>query len=63
MRGPSCGTGLPRESSFPLRGWIQQSSQEDAGYATAFAMIALLVPEGRLSIANREPPRLPKECD
>lgn len=49
------------DGSFPLKGWIQQSGQEDGGYATSFAMIALLVPEGRLSIANRNPPKLPKE--
>ena len=38
-----------------------RGGQEKAGYATAFATLTLLVPEGRLSIYNREPPKLPKE--
>ena len=36
------------------------SAGEGNGYATAFATLVLFVPEGRLSIYNRNPPRLPK---
>jgi hypothetical protein len=49
------------DGSFPVKGWIASSNQENAGFATAFATLALLVPEGRLSIYNRTPPQLPKE--
>lgn len=52
-----------KDGAWPLRGHVAASNQEDAGYATAFATLALFVPEGRLSIYNRTPPRLPKEGD
>jgi hypothetical protein len=52
-----------KDGAFPLRGWIQQSGGENVGYSTAFGLLALYVPESRLSIYNREPPKLPKERD
>src|SRR5581483_10476950 len=44
------------DGSFPVKGWA--TSSENAGYATAFALMALYVPESRLSIYNRTPPKL-----
>lgn len=40
--------------------WRAGGAQEEAGYATAFATMVLHVPEARLSIYNRTPPKLPK---
>jgi len=47
-----------QDGSWQLKG--DAAGQENSGYSTAFAMIALLVPESRLSIYNRTPPKLPK---
>jgi hypothetical protein len=47
--------------AWPVKGWIKDNNSEDAGYATSYALLGLLVPEGRLSIYNRTPPELPKE--
>jgi hypothetical protein len=47
--------------AFPVKGWVAQNANEGAGYATAFATMTLFVPEARLSIYNRTPPKLPKE--
>jgi hypothetical protein len=52
-----------KDGVWPLRGHVAASNQENAGYSTAFATLTLFVPEGRLSIYNRTPPRLPKEGD
>jgi hypothetical protein len=49
-----------KDGSFPLKGWIADGNVENTGYSTAFALIALQVPDGRLSIHNRTPPKLPK---
>lgn len=49
-----------KDGSWPLKGWVAESSGEDPGYSTAFALIALQVPESRLSIHSRTPPKLPK---
>ncbi|HEV3261581.1 MAG TPA: prenyltransferase/squalene oxidase repeat-containing protein [Gemmataceae bacterium] len=49
-----------KDGSWPLKGWIASGGGEDAGYATAFATLALFVPEARLSVYNRTPPKLPK---
>ena len=48
-----------KDGSLPVKAWI--SGQENAGYATAFGLLSLCVSEGRLSILNREPPKLPDE--
>jgi hypothetical protein len=51
------------DGAWPARGHLAGTHEEVAGYATAFATLTLFVPEGRLSIYNRTPPRLPKEAD
>ncbi len=48
------------DGSWPLKGWFVGGA-ENVGYATAFATLTLYVPEARLSIYNRTPPKLPKE--
>jgi prenyltransferase beta subunit len=50
-----------KDGSFPLRGWVIGNANENTGYSTAYALLALGVTEGRLSILNREPPKLPEE--
>ena len=49
------------DGSWPLKGWIMAFGKENAGYSTAFGLLVLSVPESRLSILNRDPPKLPKE--
>jgi hypothetical protein len=46
--------------TWPLKGWMVGQNVEAEGYATAFALLALHVSEGRLSVCNRTPPKLPK---
>jgi hypothetical protein len=48
-----------KDGSFPLRGWIKEGNAENEGYSTAFGTLILGVPEARLSIYNRTPPKLP----
>jgi hypothetical protein len=49
-----------KDGAWPNKGWIQQHEKtETNSYATAFATLTLFVPEGRLSIYNRVPPKLP----
>jgi hypothetical protein len=50
-----------KDGTWPLKGWIASGNVEDIGYSTAYAVLALQVSEGRLSIYNRTPPKLPKE--
>ena len=52
-----------RDGAFALRGWFADGKAEDLGYSTAFATLALSVPEARLSIYNRTPPKLPKGAE
>jgi len=49
-----------KDGHFPVRGWVKGENVETDGYTTAFATLVLGVPEGRLSIYNRTPPKLPK---
>ena len=49
-----------QDGSWPLKSWIKDSNVENPAYATAYATLALFVPDGRLSIYNRTPPELPK---
>ncbi len=51
------------EGSWPAKGWVGTEGGEGAAYGTSFAVLVLSVPEGRLSIYNRTPPKLPKEDD
>jgi hypothetical protein len=49
------------DGGWPNKGWIKdQEKVETNAYATAFATMTLFVPDGRLSIYNRIPPKLPK---
>ncbi len=50
-----------KEGTWPLKGHVAASGQEDKRYSTAFATLALFVPDARLSVYNRTPPKLPKE--
>ena len=51
-----------KDGEWENKGWIQKMEKaENNGYATAFATLTLFVPEGRLSIYNRTPPKLPKD--
>lgn len=49
------------DGSFPLKGWILAEGNENLGYSTAYASLVLTVTDARLSIYNREPPKLPKK--
>jgi hypothetical protein len=49
------------DGSWPVKGFLAGGGVEGAGYATAYATLALFVPEARLSVYNRTPPKLPKE--
>jgi hypothetical protein len=49
------------DGSWPLKSWVKDSNVENPSYATAYATLALFVPEARLSIYNRTPPELPKD--
>jgi hypothetical protein len=50
-----------KDGSWPVKAWMVSGGQEGPAYATAFATLILYVPEARLSIYNREPPKLPEE--
>jgi hypothetical protein len=47
------------DGTWPVKGWIAADGKEAAGYATAFATLTLAVPDARLSVYNRTPPKLP----
>ena len=47
------------DGSWPVKGWVKSSSGgESDAYATAFSTLLLSVPDGRLSIFNRDRPKL-----
>ncbi len=49
-----------QDGGWPNKGWIKdQEKGETNAYATAFAAMTLFVPDARLSIYNRTPPKLP----
>jgi hypothetical protein len=51
----------PKDGGWPNKGWIKDNEKgETNAYATAFATMTLFVPEGRLSIYSRIPPKLPQ---
>ncbi len=50
-----------KDGSWPARAWMASNGQEGPAFATAFATLTLFVPEARLSICNREPPKLPAD--
>jgi hypothetical protein len=50
-----------QDGGWPNKGWIKdQEKAETNAYATTFATMTLFIPEGRLSIYNRIPPKLPQ---
>ena len=46
------------DGSWPVKAWVQSSGGESDDYATAFTTLTLSVPDGRLSIFNRDRPKL-----
>jgi hypothetical protein len=52
-----------KDGAWPVKGWMAMGDVENAGYATAYATLALFVPQARLSIYNRVPPKLPREAE
>ena len=52
-----------QDGCWPVMSWVKTNAGESPAYATAFATLLLGVNEGRLSIFNRKPPRLPKETE
>jgi len=47
------------DGAWPAKAWVVSSASEGEAYGTAFATLLLSVPESRLSIYNRRPPKLP----
>lgn len=53
-----------KDGSWPAKGWMAtEGAQESTGYGTAFASLVFSIPDGRLSIYNRIPPKLPKDAN
>jgi hypothetical protein len=51
-----------KQGGFPVKGWMKKvDGVENEGYSTAFATLTLALPDGRLSIYKRTPPKLPEE--
>src|SRR5262249_54674486 len=48
-----------KDGTWPLKGFFAGGTVEGAHYSTAFATMTLFVPDARLSIYNRTPPKLP----
>ncbi len=51
------------DGSWPVKAWVKSSGGESHAYATAFATLTLSVPDGRLSIFNRDRPVLKESED
>jgi prenyltransferase beta subunit len=47
------------DGSYPVKAWVAQN--ENNGYSTAFSTMVLGVTDSRLSIYNRDSPKLPKK--
>jgi hypothetical protein len=50
-----------KEGTWPVKGHFAGGNEATTHYSTAFATLTLCVPEGRLSVYNRTPPKLPKD--
>jgi hypothetical protein len=48
------------DGAWPLKGWMT-SQAESPAYATAFAALILAVPDARLTVFRRTPPKFPAE--
>jgi len=49
-----------KSGQWPMKGYFKSNRTETAAYATAFATMILGTNDGRLSIFNRRPPKLPE---
>lgn len=49
------------DGAWPAKAWVVTSASEGKAYGTAFATLTLSIPEGRLSIYNRRPPKVPQD--
>ena len=49
-----------KDGQWPIMSYMKTSGGEGGAYATSFAAMILGADEGRLSIFNRKPPKLPK---
>ena len=49
-----------KDGQWPAMSYMKTSGREGAAYATSFAAMLLGADEGRLSIFNRKPPKLPE---
>jgi hypothetical protein len=49
-----------KDGQWPVMSYMKTSGGEGSAYATSFAAMLLGADEGRLSIFNRKPPKLPK---
>jgi hypothetical protein len=49
-----------KDGTWPVKGHFVGGNEATIRYSTAFATLTLYVPEGRLSVYNRTPPKLPK---
>jgi hypothetical protein len=49
-----------KDGTWPVKGHFAGGNEATNRYSTAFATLTLYVPEGRLSVYNRTPPKLPK---
>jgi len=59
-------TKAVREAQQKGLDWLTKNQAGDGSWSkgnTLFAALALSVPEGRLSVYNRTPPKLPKDID
>ena len=62
---PSCNRSITLSQSARIApsSWVKSSGGESDAYATAFATLTLSVPDGRLSIFNRDRPVLEEKED
>ncbi len=52
-----------KDGKWPLKGWMKSSGGDGPDYATAFATLTLSIGDGRLSIFNRDAPKLPETIE
>ena len=46
------------DGTWPLKGWVRSNGGENTAYSTAYATLTLSIPDGRLSVLNRDRPKL-----
>lgn len=47
-----------KNGTWPLKGWMSSHTADKVAYGTAFATMTLFIPDARLSIYNRDAPKL-----